>query len=150
MAIQQNFGNPARSDNMRAIRSFGNRTTELRLRAILIRHGVGGWKLHDKRILGIPDFFFAKQRTAVFVDGCFWHACPRCGHIPKTNVQYWSQKLARVSRRDSFVNRQLRRSGYKVIRIRECSVRSNPADCVRRISRALEIGAGRLGGRTKA
>lgn len=137
MKISKNKVSPARSENMRAIRSFGNRTTELRLRAILVQRSISGWKLHDKCIFGVPDFFFPKEHVAVFVDGCFWHGCPRCGHLPKTNTQYWLPKLRRIGKRDLNVSKKLRQSGCRVVRIWECSVRLSPGRCVRRICRAL-------------
>src|ERR1035438_7375864 len=76
----------SRRDNMRAIRSRGNRSTEVRLRGAVVRRGIRGWTLHPKEVFGVPDFFFKNCRVAIFVDGCFWHGCPRCGHVPKTNA----------------------------------------------------------------
>src|SRR5438876_615623 len=83
---------PARSANMRAIRGRGNRTTERRLRAMLVRAGLRGWRMGSTAEIGSPDFAFPQERVLLFVDGCFWHGCPRCGHIPRTNAQYWSAK----------------------------------------------------------
>jgi DNA mismatch endonuclease (patch repair protein) len=85
----------------------------------------------------MPDFFFARRRVAVFVDGCFWHGCPRCGHIPKTNSAYWGAKIARNRTRDARISRALRAQGYSVLRIWECDLRSRPERCVRRIQRML-------------
>ena len=133
----KNSVNLARSENMRSIRSFGNRTTELRLKAILVQGGISGWKLHDEDILGIPDFFFQKERLVVFVDGCFWHGCPKCGHIPKTNRAYWKAKIARNVHRDALISRRLRALGVRVLRLRECDLRARPTECLRRIRRAL-------------
>ena len=67
---------PARSRAMAAVRGKGNISTEQRLRLALVRAGVSGWTLHTKSIVGCPDFYFAKQRLAIFTDGCFWHGCP--------------------------------------------------------------------------
>lgn len=72
-----------RSRNMSKIRSAGNKTTEKRLRAYLIRSRLSGWHIHGSDLIGRPDFIFPKQKVAVFVDGCFWHACPRCAAYPK-------------------------------------------------------------------
>ena len=66
-----------------------------------------------------PDFVFAKQRLAVFVDGCFWHGCPRHGTKPKGNAAFWKKKLERNRARDREVNRALRRAGWRVMRIWE-------------------------------
>src|SRR6266404_5601668 len=132
MARLENIGSAARSENMRAIRSSGNRTTELRLRGILIQRAISGWRLHDKTVLGLPDFHFPNERAAIFVDGCFWHGCPKCGHIPKTNRAYWKAKIARNIGRDALISRKLRALGYRVIRLRECDLRGQPEQCVRR------------------
>jgi DNA mismatch endonuclease Vsr len=122
-----------RSDNMRAIRSFGNTTTENRLKAMLVRRAVAGWMLHPAGVPGNPDFFFPGQRLAIFVDGCFWHSCPRCGHIPRTNRSYWLPKLARNKRRDRETSKALKALGYRVTRIWECQLKSTPKRCVARI-----------------
>ncbi|MGD0302732.1 MAG: very short patch repair endonuclease [Bryobacteraceae bacterium] len=127
----------ARSRNMRAIRSYGNRSTEVRLRAGLVRQGVRGWRVQSGAF-GAPDFLFCRERIAIFADGCFWHGCPRCGHIPKTNAQYWRQKIAKNRQRDLLVSRTLKRTGYTVIRMWECQVRSDLAGCVRRIRMIVE------------
>src|SRR4051812_44966339 len=84
-----------RSVAMGLIRGKGNRTTELPLRLALVRNGVRDWNLHVAELPGKPDFYFPKQQLAVFVDGCFWHGCARCGHIPKTNSSFWGAKIER-------------------------------------------------------
>src|SRR5690242_4583024 len=91
---------PARSHVMSAIRSSGNRSTELRLRLALVRAGIPGWKLHVTGLPGRPDFFFPRRNLAVFVDGCFWHGCPKCGHLPRTNHLFWKTKISRTKMRD--------------------------------------------------
>src|SRR6202795_2420859 len=85
----------SRSENMRAIRSSQNRTTEGRLVSLLRVQRIGGWKLHQKGLPGKPDLVIPSKHIAIFVDGCFWHGCPSCGHIPKTNRAYWRAKIAR-------------------------------------------------------
>jgi len=131
----------SRSSNMSAIRSFGNKTTEARLRAALAQHGIGGWALHSKTVLGFPDFYFCREKLAVFVDGCFWHGCPKCGHIPKTNVGYWRKKILRNKRRDVLIRRALRAGGFSVLRIWECELKRSPRACVSHVTRALRASA---------
>jgi DNA mismatch endonuclease (patch repair protein) len=70
-----------------------------------------------------PDFVFLKSRTAIFVDGCFWHGCPRHGTQPKGNRSFWKKKFARNLARDRLVNRALRRTGWRVLRIWEHTLR---------------------------
>ena len=130
---------PLRSANMRAVRCRGNKSTELKLGALLARSGTNGWQMHVSDVAGCHDFFFRAQKVAVFVDGCFWHQCPRCGHTPKTNRPYWSRKLARNKRRDAQVRAALRAEGIRVIRIWECRLRAEPASCMRRLLLALRL-----------
>src|SRR5436853_5229051 len=56
--------------------------------------------MHVSTLHGCPDFFFPGKRIAVFVDGCFWHGCPTCGHTPRSNRPYWNEKLDRNTSRD--------------------------------------------------
>ena len=81
-----------RSQVMAAVRSKGNRATELKLISILRANGITGWR-RNQGLPGKPDFVFRKERLAVFVDGCFWHGCPKHGEIPETNKQYWRLKV---------------------------------------------------------
>ena len=83
------------------------------------------------------DFIFPKSRTALFVDGCFWHGCPRHATQPRNNRAFWQCKLAGNKRRDARVTRTLRRTGWGVIRIWECDLARRPQVCVRRIQRRL-------------
>jgi len=110
------FSKKERSKIMAAIRSHGNKTTELRLVSILRAAGITGWRRHPS-LLGHPDFIFRRQRLAVFVDGCFWHGCPRHCRMPRGNRQYWKSKIARNMARDRQVNRLLRSRGWRVLRI---------------------------------
>src|SRR5579875_3727325 len=99
-----------RRQNMKAIRSKGNRSTELRMRGALISNGIRGWTTQAP-LYGKPDFFFGQENLAVFVDGCFWHGCPICGHIPKSNSGYWEHKLTRNKVRDGLATNLLRSHG---------------------------------------
>ncbi len=107
-----------RSEVMGRIRGRGNRTTEVRLAAIFRAHGITGWR-RQYPLPGRPDFAFPARRLAVFVDGCFWNGCPRHGTSPKGNARFWREKIARNRERDREVNRELRRRGWRVLRIWE-------------------------------
>ena len=108
-----------RSQIMSAIRGRGNHSTEWKVRAVLIRCGIRGWTLHDKELPGRPDFAFPREKLAVFVDGCFWHACPRCGRTPKSNREFWRAKILGNALRDRRNRARLRRLGWRVLRLWE-------------------------------
>ncbi len=120
----------ARSVAMGKIRSRNNKTTEMRLRMALIRERHNGWVLHPD-LPGRPDFFFTRGKLAVFVDGCFWHGCKMCGHVPKTRSRFWSAKIDRNRQRDKRTTRILKASGIRVLRIWEHSLVSR--DSLRKI-----------------
>ena len=126
-----------RSYNMSRIRSRDTKP-ELRLRQHLWRAGLRGYRLHVK-LPGKPDLVFGRRRVAVFVDGCFWHGCPKCGdgRAPLTNTSYWGMKRLVNQERDRRQSRELRAKGWKVVRIWEHEVMRNPERCVARIARAL-------------
>ena len=133
------FGNvsDAHSRRMRAIRGRSNRTTELRCRALLVSFGVRGWKMHLVAVPGHPDFYFPASKVAVFVDGCFWHGCPRCGHVPRKNRAYWRAKIKRNEERDHSTDKLLSRMGIEVVRIWEHELVESPLECVEKILRAV-------------
>lgn len=118
------FTIPKRSEVMSLIRSHGNKATELRLIGIFRANGITGWRRHQP-VFGKPDFVFRKQRVAVFVDGCFWHSCPKHSTKPKCNRVFWERKLTANKARDRLVNRCLRRNGWKVVRIWEHELTTN-------------------------
>ena len=126
-----------RSRNMSAIRSRGNRTTEKALRFRLVRAGIRGWALHHKNLPGRPDFVFLEQRLVVFVDGCYWHGCPKCYRAPTTNDSYWSQKLLRNTSRDKAVTQLLRKGGWRVARFWEHESKKDPKRIIKQIEKLL-------------
>jgi DNA mismatch endonuclease, patch repair protein len=115
---------PIRSKTMAAIRGKNNRTTELTLRMALVRAGIRGWETNVEELPGKPDFFFYKKNIAVFVDGCFWHGCPKCGHFPKTRGSFWKMKILRNKERDRTNRERLHRMGIKVVVIWEHSLKN--------------------------
>ena len=119
-----------RSDMMSRIRSRGNKTTELRFLSILRANGISGWRRHGD-LPGKPDFFFSRQRIAVFLDGCFWHGCAKCYKQPTTNSSFWIEKLRSNKRRDRRNSGRLRALGFRVIRIWEHSLRSERLSAIR-------------------
>lgn len=94
--------------------------------------------MHPPDLVGHPDFLFPQQRLILFVDGCFWHKCPKHKTIPSTNRAFWKMKIDGNAARDRAVARLLRREGWHVLRIWEHDLRSRPTAVVARVRRALE------------
>ena len=128
---------------MSRIRGRGNKETELALAKLLRKSGVTGWRRNQK-IFGKPDFVFRKARLVVFVDGCFWHACPKHSSTPASHRAFWKRKLAANQLRDRRVNRKLRKNGWCVVRIWEHDLAKRGGVCLRRIQAALAA-AGQTG-----
>jgi|GEM_PF-435268 len=118
---------------MQRVRGSQNRTTEARLRAALAGAGISGWRLNARSIRGSPDIYFPVERLAIFLDGCFWHGCRVCGHVPDKNSAFWTAKIARNRERDSIVSGSLRRCGVSVVRFWEHDVSQSLGGCVRSV-----------------
>ena len=98
---------------------------ELRLRHALWNLSFR-YRINDHRLPGSPDIVFPKYRTVVFVHGCFWHGHLNCktSHIPKTNTDFWTAKVARHQARDQEVWRKLEAKGWSVIIVWECELKN--------------------------
>jgi DNA mismatch endonuclease (patch repair protein) len=96
-----------------------NTKPEIRIKALM---KALGFRYQPKGIYGRPDFANTKEKIAVFVDGCFWHKCPKHYRKPKSNLSYWSPKLTRNVKRDLKVNATLRGEGWRVIRVWEHAI----------------------------
>lgn len=153
------FSPSKRSEVMSRIKGKGNLSTEMRLVRLFREHGITGWRRHIQIRMGKfgrrnaatlrpprsssrtrsvkPDFVFRKERVVVFVDGCFWHGCPRCYVKPKQNAKFWREKIGGNQARDRRVARRLRALGWRVCRIWECRLKQQPEVSVRRILRML-------------
>jgi DNA mismatch endonuclease (patch repair protein) len=112
---------PGRAANMRSNRRTGTKP-EMALRAALHARGYRYRKdfrldLPLRRVR--PDIAFTSRKVAVFVDGCFWHACPDHGSKPKNNDWYWLPKLAKNVERDRAADEALARAGWTVVRLWE-------------------------------
>lgn len=110
---------------------------------LMREHGIVGWR-RNRPLPGKPDFVFPKQRVVVFVDGCFWHKCPRCFRKPATNAEFWETKINRNVARDREVNRELKKRHWRVLRFWEHDLKSNSkavsGRIARRLRRALDEG----------
>jgi DNA mismatch endonuclease Vsr len=130
---------PERSRLMGRVRSKGNFSTEQSFRLALVRARIRGWVLHPKNIFGTPDFYFPEERVAVFIDGCFWHGCKRCGHIPRTRSAFWRTKFERNRARSRLVRVRLGRAGIRAVRFWEHQVKDGADNAVRILQRSLRL-----------
>jgi DNA mismatch endonuclease (patch repair protein) len=117
-----------RSALMAKVRGRGNLTTEAALAKLLRTQGWSGWRRQQvvrgrasdgHRFQMRPDFVFPARRLAIFVEGCFWHGCPRHGTRPRGNAAFWRAKFRRNQARDRRDTRRLGRAGWKVLRLWE-------------------------------
>jgi DNA mismatch endonuclease (patch repair protein) len=96
---------------------------ELLLRKMLWAKGIRGYRCNYKKAPGRPDIAFPKKRVAIFVNGCFWHACPYCKlPLPKSNKEFWKAKFEANKKRDKIKISVLKKNGWKVFIIWECEV----------------------------
>ncbi len=126
-----------RSAIMSRVRGGGNKETEIALLKLLRKYKVSGWRRNFPQV-GKPDFAFPKNRIAVFVDGCFWHGCPRHSSQPANNRSFWKKKLESNKKRDKIVNRALRQRGWGVVRIWEHDLSKKPESSILKIAKVLE------------
>jgi DNA mismatch endonuclease (patch repair protein) len=123
-----------RSRNLAAIRRTGTKP-ELALRSALHARG---WRFRKDYRLDLPhgrvrpDVVFTRRKLAIFVDGCFWHACPLHGREPTRNTAYWSPKLARNVERDRRNDAALLADGWAVVRVWEHEPLDAAVDTVER------------------
>ena len=109
---------------MASVRSK-NTKPEITVRSFLHKCGLR-YRLHDSKLPGKPDLVFPRYHAALFVHGCFWHGhtiknC-KLARMPKSNIEYWKEKVAYNQRRDKKNLRLLRKLGWKVIVIWECQI----------------------------
>ena len=103
---------------MAKVKGRGNKSTELKLIKLFKEHRVKGWR-RNYPLAGSPDFVFFKLRLAIFVDGCFWHGSKDHCRVPKSNQNYWTEKIDKNLKRDKRINKELKENKWNVIRIWE-------------------------------
>ncbi len=114
-----------RSYNMSCIRSKATQP-ELSVRHWLWNHDYR-YRLNVKSVPGKPDIVLRKYRTAIFVNGCFWHGHEGCSKyvVPKSNTEFWISKIERNRERDQKEYKALKEAGWQVIVIWECQLKKN-------------------------
>lgn len=115
---------------------------ELALRRVLHARGLR-YRVNRPAVTALrsrPDIIFSGPRVAVYIDGCFWHSCPKHGTLARTNHSWWAAKLAANTRRDREADRQLRASGWTVLRFWEHEDPLTCADIVEATVRTPRLG----------
>tara|TARA_Y100000310_G_scaffold31345_1_gene29733 strand:- start:8080 stop:8490 length:411 start_codon:yes stop_codon:yes gene_type:complete len=115
-----------------------NSNPEQVLRKALFRLGYRYSLNHRFKELNFkPDIVMVSRNVCIFVDGCFWHGCPKCYKAPKSNKRYWTQKIKRNIERDKGQNQYLEKNGWKVIRIWEHHIKENLVKVVDKINKVI-------------
>ena len=111
---------------------------ELKLRKALRDIGLSGYRLNKKDIPGRPDIAFVGKKVAIFINGCFWHRCPRCDlPLPKSNIDFWKDKFEKNVNRDRDKKGSLESDGWTVLVIWECEIKQDIDGVVSRIRSVL-------------
>ena len=122
-SMADRFTPTQRSKIMRSIKGRDTKA-ELLVRRFLFRKGFR-YRINDRRLAGSPDIVLPKYRSVVFVNGCFWHGHKRCPLfvLPKTNAEFWKEKIEKNTLRDAKNISTLVSEGWRVFVVWECELR---------------------------
>jgi DNA mismatch endonuclease (patch repair protein) len=117
-----------RSEIMSSVKGK-NTKPELIVRKFLFSKGFR-YRLHDKKLPGKPDIKLSKYKTVIFINGCFWHGHDNCKIyvMPKTNEEFWKEKIDKNIIRDAKNIKELKNLGWKVIILWECELKKTKID----------------------
>lgn len=132
------YTTPERSKIMGKIRGK-NTKPEIAFRKALYAQGYR-YRIDYKQLIGKPDIVLNKYKTVIFIDGEYWHAHNWEERKPKikTNREFWIAKFERNQQRDSEVNTELSRLGYKVFRFWETEVKKELDRCLNEVIHYLQ------------
>jgi len=125
------FSKEVRSRIMSSIRGKNTRP-ELLIRRMLWSRGKR-YRVHDSSVFGNPDISNKSKNVAVFIDGCFWHGCARCYKEPKTNSEFWRNKIFKNKKRRTVVRSRLKKDGITILQFWEHEILSNPVKVTQKI-----------------
>lgn len=113
---------------------------EMIVRKYLFSRGLR-FRVQVRKLPGTPDIVLPKYKTAIFVNGCFWHGHEGCKYfrLPKSNVEFWKEKIERNIERDRESMQALLDLGWKIIRVWECELRNkaNREDTLNKIYKSI-------------
>ncbi len=130
------YDKSTRSRVMAQIRKSHTRLEEV-LVAILESNRLTDYVRYPADLPGSPDFTFRHKKLAVFLDSCFWHGCPRHLRMPKSNLAYWTEKIASNRERDRRQTKELRGQGWRVLRLWEHELHK-PEAVAAKVRRVIE------------
>ena len=113
-----------------------NTGPERALRSALHRLGCR-FRIHDRSVPGTPDISHKGARVAVFVDGCFWHGCPRHYRRPGTRQEFWDGKLGYNRDLRRRVKERLKDQDFAVIEVWECDLKARGPAVADTVARAI-------------
>ncbi|WP_256252623.1 very short patch repair endonuclease [Paenibacillus sp. UNC496MF] len=126
----------ARSKNMSAIRSTHTKLEDA-VTTSLWRMGFR-FRKNVRKLKGKPDIAIRKYKIVIFIDSCFWHFCEHHGHIPKSNTEFWIEKLERNKRRDEEIFKYYHELGWQVLRVWEHDLKDDFEATVLRIATFID------------
>ena len=131
------FSKETRSRIMSKIRAT-NTKPEIKIRKILYKSGHKGYRLNYKKAPGKPDICYVGKKVAIFIDGCFWHGCPKCYKKPASNKKYWDEKIKTNKKRDRKVNSALKKGNWTILRFWECEVNKETENIFTKLEKVLK------------
>ena len=116
-----------------------NTKPEITLRKALWSEGHKGYRLNWKKVPGRPDIAYPGKKIAIFVNGCYWHRCPKCNlPLPKTNTDFWKEKFDKNVKRDKKKNDELLSLDWIVLVFWECDIKSDISNSIQKVKKVLD------------
>jgi DNA mismatch endonuclease, patch repair protein len=131
------FTKEKRSEVMSRIKGQDTKL-EVKVRSRLFRDGFR-FRKNDKRYPGKPDILLPKYKTAIFINGCFWHGHDGCKYfvVPKTRTEFWVNKIQTNKKNDAKNTKLLKKMGWKVFVCWECRLKKDFAGWINKIEQKL-------------
>ena len=127
-----NLSTEKRSKIMTSIRGKNTRP-EMTIRKILWSKGKR-YRLHDRSVVGAPDISNKSKKVVIFIDGCFWHGCKKCYKEPRTNIEYWRNKIIINRKRRREVAHKLHHDKWIILEFWEHRVIQEPESVAKEIA----------------